>query len=264
MAAEPIYLVVEGHNRVLRPEAFVRALKGFARLLRELDAAVSRNARGSVSWEIVSLQKQSPARIGFRPLPRTRRPEQDFADEIKRTCVTGLDLLAKKPERLDAYSDRALDRTEYLAKLRASDRLDEMRVINNGSEAIIGVPTLSNIQTLRGPTYESAGSVIGTLDTIMVHNAFEFRVWSEITGKPVSCRFDEAILDHVKDALRKILVVYGLVKWNVLGHPISVAVEGMDRRELDHEPTIEEMSGLVEDFTEGMSLKDYLEDLRNG
>ena len=68
---------------------------------------------------------------------------------------------------------------------------------------------------------------------------------------------------HYMSHIKKV-VVYGLVKWNVLGHPISVAVEGMDRRELDHEPTIEEMSGLVEDFTEGMSLKDYLEDLRNG
>lgn len=262
---EPIYFVLEGHNRILRPVAFTKALQGFLRLLRELDASISHSIMGSVDWEIVSLQKSSPAVIGYLAHPRGRRgPAVDRSDDIKRTCVAGLDLLSKKPERLGEYSDRALDRTEYLAKLRATDRFDEMRVLANGQEANVSVVTLANIQTLKGPTYESAGSVVGRLEAISVHHAFEFRVWSEATGKPVTCRFDESMLDKVKDHLRNKVMVYGTIKWNALGHPISVSVEGMDPADSDGGMTIEQVSGAIDDFTEGMTLADYLEDLRNG
>jgi hypothetical protein len=89
-------------------------------------------------------------------------------------------------------------------------------------------------------------------------------VWSETTGKPVTCRFDEQLFDRVRDALRRRIAVHGLVKWNALGHPISVAVEGMETIEPQREMTIEEVSGAVEDFTGGLSLEDYLEELRNG
>ena len=137
-----------------------------------------------------------------------------------------------------------------------------MRVMADRADASLGVTTLANIQTLKGPTYESAGSVVGTLEAVSIHNAFEFRIWSEMTGKPVTCRFDETMFDKVRDALRRAVVVHGLVKWNALGHPISIAVEGMEIAEPSRELTIEEVSGAIEDFTEGLSLADYLEDLR--
>jgi hypothetical protein len=67
------------------------------------------------------------------------------------------------------------------------------------------------------------------------------------------------MFDKVRDALRRGVVVHGLVKWNALGHPISIAVEGMEIVEPPREITIEEVSGAVEDFTEGLSLADYLD-----
>jgi len=263
--SEPLYLVLEGHKRVLRPDAFANALQAFVKLLRELDAALSHDPRGTVVWEIATLRKDSPAIIGFSANPRKRRePIQDVRTQIARDCVGGLDLLSKKPERLRTYSDRALDRTEYLAKLRSNDRFDDMRVMSGGADASVGVATLANIQTIKGPTYESAGSVIGMLEAITVHNAYEFRVWSESTGKPVTCRFDEAIFDTVRASLKKKVVVFGHVKWNVLGHPISITVEGVEPVEAQRELTIDEVSGAVEDFTGDLTLEQYLEELRNG
>ena len=72
------------------------------------------------------------------------------------------------------------------------------------------------------------------------------------------------MFDKIKERLRHRVMVYGTVKWNTLGHPISVAVEGMDQADSDGEMTIEHVSGAIDDFTEGMTLTDYLEDLRNG
>jgi len=263
--SEPLYLVLEGHNHVLRPDAFVDAVQGFVRFLREMDASVSNNPRGTVAWEIVSLTKSSPAVVGFKATPRkTREPRRDYSEAIRQDVVVGLDLLSKRPERLRTYTDRALDRTEYLAKLRSNDRFDEVRVLADKADVNVGISTLANIQIIKGPTYESAGSVVGMLEQISVHRSFEFRIWSETTGKPVTCRFGEEMFDQVKEALRRRVAVHGLVKWNALGHPISVVVEGMKTLEPEREMTIEEVSGAVEDFTGGLSLEDYLEELRNG
>lgn len=118
-------------------------------------------------------------------------------------------------------------------------------------EASVGLTTLANIQTIKGPTYESLGSVAGKLDAISVHRAFEFRIWSDQTGKPVTCRFAESLLDTVKEALRQKVLVVGHVKYNALGQPITIAAQAIERQATSREPTIEEVSGLVEDFTGG-------------
>jgi len=260
---EIIYLSLEGHDHHLNPQTFSNSLRGFTGLLKELDSALSQNPSGAMRWEIASLTKASPATIGIAGHTK-KRSDRNFSGEIFSSCVGGLNLLSQKPERLPIYSDRALARTEYLAKLRMVAKIDEMRIISSGHEASIDISTLSNIQKLRGVEYQGSGSVTGTLDSITVHNNNEFRVWSEVTNKPVTCKFDDSILNIVKDRLKQRVLVYGLVKWNHLGHPISVTVQGVEDVDKGHVPTIEEMSGLFDDFTNGKSLKDYMEELRNG
>lgn len=261
--SEIIYLSLGGHENSLNPRTFSDSIKGFTGLLRELDSAVSKNTNGAMSWEIASLTKASPATIGITGRPK-KRSNTNFSDEIFASCISGLTLLSQKPERLPIYSDRALVKTEHLARLRMMSRMEEMRIISAGHEASIDLSTLSNIQKLRGVECQGCGSITGTLDSITVHNNHEFRVWSDLTNKPVTCKFDASILDTVKDRLKQRVLVYGMVKSNHLGHPISVTVQGIEGVSGGYVPSIEEMSGLFDDFTNGKSLKDYMEELRNG
>jgi len=133
----------------------------------------------------------------------------------------------------------------------------------NGDEAHFNVATLHNIETIQGPTFESLGSVTGTLEAISVHKGHEFRVWSEMTGKPVTCRFQRAIIESVKESLESKVVVTGMVKSNALGHPVSVSVNEMEKIGDAPDMPLEEISGAIEDFTGGMTLGEYLDDLRN-
>ncbi|HEX7121858.1 MAG TPA: hypothetical protein VF178_05750 [Gemmatimonadaceae bacterium] len=259
--ADPIYLYLDGHDHVLRPRQLILALGAFSKLLREIDAAVSGDPHGSVAWQIVSLSMSSPARIGYQALPRRRGA--DYSERVKREVVDGLALLSRGPERHPSYSDRALERTEQLARLRVTRQLADLRVARNGTEAAVGVTTLANIEKLRGPSYESLGSVVGRLDTIAVHDNWEFRIWSELTDRPVTCRFPPSMLERVKDALRKRVLVYGQIKWNGLGHPVLVTVDDFGPANTVREPTIEDVSGLIENLTDGESLRDHLDHLRD-
>ena len=75
---------------------------------------------------------------------------------------------------------------------------------------------------------------------------------------------DERAYDIYSRLLKERVVVYGKLNSNSAGLPISIMADEFEAVPKRHLPTIEEMSGLVEDFTEGMSLKEYMEILSNG
>ena len=78
-----------------------------------------------------------------------------------------------------------------------------------------------------------------------------------MSGRPVRCWFPEGMLDSIKNALGKRVLVFGDVRTNHRGEHMSVIVEGYESYPSEEElPTIEEMSGLIDDFTRGLSLGD--------
>lgn len=114
---------------------------------------------------------------------------------------------------------------------------------------------------INSPKYSSFGSVTGDLESITVHNASEFRVWDELTGKPVRCKFEVEQDQMVKDLLRKRVTVSGEILSNSAGMPISLKLMTLVPA-TDHAlPTIEEMRGSIKDFTEGRPLKEYMEEI---
>jgi hypothetical protein len=244
----------------------LQALGHFLGILRDLDAAISKDIRGSVVWDIANITKASPAIITLEG--QTILSERDYTDQIERECVAGLKLLREAGDRRPLYSDATLVKIQKLAKLqrrRQRDKLDLIEVIKDNSSVSVGIDTLENILALTGTIYESIGSIVGNLDAITIHHGSEFRVWEEVHNSPVNCRFSKGQLDKVKEALGERVLVYGLVKMNHRGQRTSIQVEDFEVYPKDDElPKIEEMSGLVEDFTGGIPLGEYLEEIRNG
>jgi hypothetical protein len=227
-------------------------------------------------WEVVSLQKNgnypsqgdnyqknSPPVIGVAP-KRKREQDRDVSEVVEEQLIANTRLLSSDGERNQYMSDAALGRIEKLAKL--TPKLGTLAIYLNGegpikNEADITENTLKNVRQLTSVKYSAYGSIVGSLDAITVHSGNEFRVWDETTKKPVRCKFDEKDLDHVKLLLKVRVTVSGVVKSNSAGNPIVISAEELEpapKREL---PTIEEMSGLVEDFTAGKSLKEYMKEL---
>ena len=102
------------------------------------------------------------------------------------------------------------------------------------------------VKSLMGTKYETQGSVVGKLDTIRIHRGHEFRVWDEITERPIICRFPEELLATVKDALGHRVLVHGVIWANYRGVRTFVIAEGIESYPEEAQlPTIEEMSGLI-------------------
>lgn len=261
-----IFLRVGNSDRV-SVRQFIDTLRNFLSVLQEFDATVSGDRRGSMVWEVVSLRKDSPPVVGVAPhqkLSLKRRNYPDYSEAIEKNFILGASILSAGGERPAYVSDASLDKIKKLAK-RAL-QLGPMSVyIEDGSnmepQALITETTLHSVEQLTGVQYSAYSSVVGSLDSISVHRNMEFRIWDETTNKPVLCKFQERDLDRVKSLLQSRVTVTGFASYNNAGNPISVLVEELQPLKKRQLPTIDEMSGLVKDFTDGKPLKQYLEDI---
>jgi hypothetical protein len=242
------------------------ALKHIIGVLEDLDAALSRDPRGTVRWKVAVLQKSSPALLGVVGEPIRRRRQQVLSDNSARVeseLITGIVELSGANRRPDTLSDAALNRVRRLAA--QSKRLGAIQVYTDGKQAPIDESTLEGIQKITGSRSKSVGSVLGRLDTIAVHRNTEIRVWDENGNRPIRCWYPIALEETVKSLLRERVLVTGVVSYNPNGQPVSVEVTGIERYPSESElPTIEEMSGLLQDATGGMPLAAYLEHIRDG
>lgn len=259
-----IFLRVGTGNHVSLGD-FITSLRNFLQTLRNFDATVSDRLGGSIEWEVVSLEKNSPPVIGVAPMHK-KRGLRDFSSVIEEQFIESTELLSTSGERHRLMSDSALLNIGRLARL--VPKIGTLAVYIDGTgeikaQAEITEKTLNSVEQLTRVKYRAYGSIVGNLDSINVHTGNEFRVWDERTKKPVRCRFDEKDLERVKGLLKSRVIVYGKLQSNSAGHPISISADELGTRPKRKLPTIEEMSGLVEDFTEGLSLKDYMEMLSN-
>lgn len=263
--SDTIFLRVGNQDRIPF-SAFIESLRNFLLVLKDLDATISQDKYGSAIWEVVSLQKNILPIVGVAP--KLRRGHTDVSGTIEEQLIANTKSLSYRGERNQYMSDAALTKVENLAKL--TPRVGPMAIYLNGNgeghkkkEADITENTLNNVRQLTGVKYHAYGSIVGSLDAISVHKANEFRVWDEITNKPVRCKFNDSELDRVKSLLKTRVVVFGDVQSNSSGNPVVISVEELESSPKPQLPTIEEMSGLVEDFTGGKSLKEYMEELSN-
>jgi hypothetical protein len=241
----------------------IDTLHNFLGILQDLDSAISKEKRGSMAWEVAFLQKQSPPVIGVIGTPR-RPIFEDISSTVESQLLENTTSLTRTSERTEYLSDSALSRIERIAK--KTKKLGSITVYIDGhdpqQESVISETTLTNVRKLTGVKYSTFGSISGNLDAITVHLSNEFRVWDVNSGKPVRCKYKPEQEDSIKSLLRASVVVSGMIHANSAGSPVFIDVEEIEAKDKERLlPTIGQMSGLVEDFTEGKPLRKYLEDL---
>lgn len=254
-----------GERERIEVYQLLRSLRNILGVLEDLDASISQKKSGTVRWEVAVLNKCSPPLIGIEGFPVSHKLP-DHTSLVQREVLDGLGDLMKTPERRPYYSDSVLEKIRNLAT--QSKTLGSFRVYTNGPDAkqetVINESTFKNIDQLIGVKYKEFGSVVGSLEALNVHRRYEFRIWDENTGKPVTCFFNHEMLQKVKDSLKGKVLVYGEINFNQRGEPVSILVDDIvSKRPQCDLPTIEEMSGLVKDMYEGKRLKEYLEDIKN-
>ena len=249
-----------GKNDRIPVAVFLRTLESLMAVIQDVDSTVSGRSRGSARWDIVALSKNSPAQAEING--ESRLKVGDFVCTIQEAVIGGMDTLGNRPERPDYFSYSALTNVKRMA-IQAR-RLDFLTVYAGPRRVVVNQNVFNNIEYLIGSGSVSLGSIRGSLDSITVHSGHEFRVWVDNKRKPVACRFKKARMSEVLALVKHEVAVFGELRRNARGEPVYMVVEEFRPIECPARlPSIEDMSGLIEDLYGGMSLREHMDDLRN-
>jgi hypothetical protein len=259
--AEPIYMQIGEGRSVDLPE-LVGAMGNFLGLLREVDSTVAQKKTGFLRWKVTTLKHDPSPLVGVTPLLQ-RNAVDDTGFRVEHEVINNVVSLTEKGERNRYLSDAALSRVEKIAKTAPKIGESIIYTSHNGAVELstkVTVKTFDQVREMTSIKSVSYGTVVGNLDSISVHKGKEFRVWDEDIKRPVRCRFDSRQESQAKDLLGRRVIVTGMIQADRQGKPVGMTVETLDGAELGILPSIEEMMGLVPDFTGGLSLREFFED----
>lgn len=257
---EPIYMRIGEGTTVELPE-FVGATADFLGLLREFDSSIAEKKSGNLVWRVTSLERSPAPLVGVTPFPRMAI--SDTGERVERELISNVAAVTDRGERNKLLSDAALSRVERIAKM--APRIGPSSIYTSVKSVplitVVTANTLKHVEDLTSVKSKSFGTVTGSLDAISVHKGREFRVWDEQINRPVRCFFEKHGEDRAKDLLGKKVIVTGMVKADRFGRPISMRVEEFKSLIAPTNlPTIEEMRGLIPNFTGGLSLAEFFEE----
>lgn len=247
-------------GKTISAAVFAKCLASFVDLISDVDRAVSKQPRGSIRWELQRLQKNSPAIVEFAAIPKSKTT--DYIHAVQLSILDGLDQLAERPEQPESYSYSALESTRNIAE--QAKKLTRLTIYSDARHSFVDQRVLNNIGYLVASGTVSLGSIGGSLDAITVHDGHEFRVWPSMTKRAVTCRFKKSMLPAVARHLKHEVEVFGEIHRNAAGEPFLVEVTEFTALKPAKFAGILEMSGLLRDVYSGVSLTEYMDELRNG
>jgi hypothetical protein len=204
---------------------FVEAASRLCALLAEVDTSIS--GRHSLEWGIAGLRASSAV---LEATPRVLRDDYpDNSPEVISAVVMGMQQIDKQATRPKFFSDEALEDAKQLAGVLNGyiDRID-LRAIVRGRPPVTASVTqrvAANVNELIGPRYTALGSIEGTMELVSIHGTVYFNVYDLVTRRKVRCICEREILNELIGSLGKRLLVYGEIRFNAAGLPVSIRVE---------------------------------------
>lgn len=105
------------------------------------------------------------------------------------------------------------------------------------------VPDLGQLINVR---FQEIGSVEGRLEMISIHRVPRFTVYHTITQRSIRCKFEPKLLDLVKEALGRRVVISGVVYFNYRHEAVRVDLQKLTILPKEEElPSTKELRGMA-------------------
>jgi hypothetical protein len=262
----PPRIVIELSGKFIPLPTFTDAVDDLCDILAQLDVSIS--GKEHLQWGI-NRNSRSKDKSILEAVPRIVKGytiADNLSHKIVPAFLNGMRVINKKPIRPEFFSDAALDSAKELAAITNGD-VNKVRILGSVNGRMsrpvpISPKMMSNVDELIGPLYWAIGSVEGTLDTVSLHRSPRIFVYHSITRKAVRCKFPREMLEDIRRALGRRVIVSGLVQYNRQGDPIRVEMDSLRVMGIDNLPSTEDLSGSDEAFTGDMSTADYLRSIR--
>lgn len=216
-------VVLSVHGDVIPVSQFIAAVHEMCTILGEIDLAIA--GKTSLAWDIGELRKGSPATLEAIPRPLTEEIP-DHSEAVIAAYAKGIEQLNKSPIRPPYFADEALGSAKRLARI-LDDQIDKITTGGIVAGAPFKAITITqhlaaNVDELIGVREVFSGSIEGTLEVVSIHGGFSFHVYDLLTGRKVTCHCDEDSLKALVGYLGRRVLVFGEIRANAKGLPISI------------------------------------------
>ncbi|MGA7761203.1 MAG: hypothetical protein WCA59_05605 [Candidatus Binataceae bacterium] len=217
----------------------VEAGNSFARMLREVERAVTGKQRESVKW-IVSAARTKSLELRVEGRLVNVRESPATVRTTVRQVVSGIKAISSRAKRPAHFSDIALEETRALANLASIS-------LKNGRAPIpLDRKVAEHVDQLIAPRLTSVGTVVGTLEGLTIHGRRVFVIYEQLTGQRVECSFGPQFLDQALRGFGKRVSVYGRVRSRLTGEKVAIDVEEFEIFPPESElPSAEEVRGIL-------------------
>lgn len=257
-----IRLAMLGKDEYVSFSAFLEAASDVRDILQALGPVVSPAEGGAVEWVVTK------SIIGSFTVEIAPYNNPVVGAAIRETFLQGMDQITRRAERPDAFDDDILKKAKHLSSILNRDDTTRITVssVDNDREVHVSQHIAANVDALIGVRYEEIGAVEGHIEAVNLHRGNVFSIYEFLSGRRVECSFGDEISEDVIAALksRRRAIVYGVVRTNARGEPLSVRAERIEQlRTRDELPSISDLRGIDPDFTGGMDAAEYIRTMRD-
>ncbi|MGI8858342.1 MAG: hypothetical protein ACR2JW_21580 [Thermomicrobiales bacterium] len=253
-----IRLTLLGDTEFVSLSAFLDAVGDIEDILRALGPAISSDEGQGLEWAVVSTY------TGSLHIEIACVDNPVIGAAVAQTFIEGMEIIGRSAERPPLFSDYVLEKAKHLSGVANRGDVARIMIGAGRDEVHISQHVAANVDTLIGVRYEEIGSVEGRIEAVNIHKGFHFGIYDFLTERRVDCSFPDTMLGEVVTTLGKRAIVYGLMRTDARGEPISIRVDRIQRlRSSDELPSVSDLRGIDPDFTGGVDAAEYIRTMRD-
>ncbi len=259
-----VHLTIQGSLGIISLRTLVAALESELQMLRDLDAGISGEKRGTLDW-VVSKVEDGSIEVGVES--HSRIEGTDLGQQVATTMVRNLADIELGRATPVFLSERGIKAAKTMVNTIGRDGAVGLAVSTPALDPVeLTASAAVNVRALTAVWDRSIGSVEGRLEAISIHRGTRFTVYRSLNNRAVTCLFGRhKTIDEVTPFLGKRVHVSGVIYYNRFGDPFRMEVENIRRlRDRSELPSIAEITGMAPDFTAELSTEEYLQELRVG
>jgi hypothetical protein len=257
-----LQISIEGERGKISFETFAVVVHNTFDILADLDSAVSSTPQGSLQWFITDVSFGS---LLIAIESKSKLPDIDYSSKVTETFVDGLAHIQRERTTPPYFSDYGLRKAQELAKKLRKDGAKAVIIhdIEREVKAMISPEVVPDLGKLINVRFQEIGSVEGRLEMISIHRVPRFTVYHAITQRSIRCKFEPNLLDLVKEALGRRVVVSGVVYFNYRYEAVRVDLQKLMILPKEEElPSPKDLRGMAPDFTGDKTTEEYILSLR--
>jgi hypothetical protein len=258
MPDNSVKMIISSPSGLIPVKSLTAAIGKIYNILADMDRQLS-SGKMTTGWAVKNLKMRSPAEIVMVPYNPSKYADPEKCISL---AINGMHALKKGAKRPRYFSDNMLESAREFVRLIDQKNIDDISLSNGTKEISLTSQIVANVDALIARHKERPVSAIdGRLDMINIHSGLEVGIFRLVDDKQIIAEFEEVekMKDMVKELLGKRVYVIGILKRNKVGEPTSILIKHMEAMPDDGDlPKLSELFGLDRDFTDGLSVDEFL------